>query len=610
MFLTMKWRAFFIAVLTGLGTFAMGYAPVALDCYDGKIAIALQEGKKIELFDAGAGKSTATIDLKYKPNGILVKGDKAYVTTGGVHGRLLIVDLKTKKIDKEIALGHTPMSPFERDGLLYVCNRFDNNVSIIDLKKGEVIKSLEADREAVGVVASKDGKKVFIANLLPNVASDGDYVAAALTVYDGDEKKNIRLSNGTQAVRGIEISHDGKYVVLTHVLSRFQLPTTQVDKGWMNTNGFTIVDVDNPSEYKTVLLDDPDAGAANPWAVKFAKDDQKLVVSHAGTHEISIIDFPALMEKLGKEETAVNELGYLNNIRQRVPLPVNGLRSMVIDGDKVYCAGFFSDGLVSVTLTKYPSIASWSIATTKPKDEKTRMGESYYNDAAYCFQTWQSCVSCHPDTRVDGLNWDLLNDGMGNPKNTRSMFMSHRTPPVMTLGIRKDAETAVNAGFHHIQFVDVSADVLECVNYYLGSMPQVASPALRRDMPEKVKTKKQECMLCHDPAIERGMLSDSAKRGKKIFKESGCTECHPHPYFTTKEPLDVGTLKGMDQEEGRKVLVPTLSEVWRTAPYMHDGRAATLEEAVTIHNPDNKRGKTKNLSKDQVKDLVEYIRSL
>ena len=60
-----------------------------------------------------------------------------------------------------------------------------------------------------------------------------------------------------------------------------------------------------------------------------------------------------------------------------------------------------------------------------------------FNDAEICFQHWQSCASCHPDARVDGLNWDLMNDGLGNPKNTRSMLLVHQGGPAMSLGVRR-----------------------------------------------------------------------------------------------------------------------------------------------------------------------------
>lgn len=81
-------------------------------------------------------------------------------------------------------------------------------------------------------------------------------------------------------------------------------------------------------------------------------------------------------------------------------------------------------------------------------------GERYFNDASHCFQNWQSCNGCHPgDGRTDGMNWDLMNDGVGNSKNCKSMLFSHVTPPNMISGIREHAERAVRAGFNFIQFL-------------------------------------------------------------------------------------------------------------------------------------------------------------
>lgn len=72
--------------------------------------------------------------------------------------------------------------------------------------------------------------------------------------------------------------------------------------------------------------------------------------------------------------------------------------------------------------------------------------------------------------------------------------------------------------------------------------------------------------------------------------------------------MATGTAKGLD--EGRKILVPSLVEVWRTAPYLHDGRAKTLREAVTVHNRGDIRGKTSSLNDRELEDLVNYVQSL
>lgn len=55
---------------------------------------------------------------------------------------------------------------------------------------------------------------------------------------------------------------------------------------------------------------------------------------------------------------------------------------------------------------------------------------------------------------------------------------------------------------------------------------------------------------------------------------------------------------------------PTLIELWRTAPYLHDGSAATLRDVLTTANPDDKHGKTSHLTADQLNDLIAYLLSL
>ena len=101
----------------------------------------------------------------------------------------------------------------------------------------------------------------------------------------------------------------------------------------------------------------------------------------------------------------------------------------------------------------------------KSKDVYKRQGDMYFHDATICFQNWQSCATCHPnDARMDGLNWDLLNDGMGNPKNTKTLLLSHQTPPCMATGIRKNAEVAVRSGVKYILFMEGNDEIYESID--------------------------------------------------------------------------------------------------------------------------------------------------
>jgi cytochrome c peroxidase len=206
-----------------------------------------------------------------------------------------------------------------------------------------------------------------------------------------------------------------------------------------------------------------------------------------------------------------------------------------------------------------------------------------FNDALICFQSWQSCASCHPsEARVDALNWDLLNDGLGNPKNTKSLLLSHQTPPSMMTGIRATAESAVRAGIRHILFAVRPEEESAAIDEYLKSLKPVPSPHL-----------------------VDGKLSESAGRGRAVFRKAGCSSCHSGPLLTDLQRYNVGTGDALDKD--RQFDTPALVEIWRTAPYLYDGRAATIRDVVTTCNRDDRHGRTSDLSEREIVDLVEFV---
>jgi cytochrome c peroxidase len=158
----------------------------------------------------------------------------------------------------------------------------------------------------------------------------------------------------------------------------------------------------------------------------------------------------------------------------------------------------------------------------------------------------------------------------------------------MWTGIRDSAETAVRAGIRHILFTVQPPEVANALNAWLKSLRPVPSPLL-----------------------VKGKLSAAAKRGEKLFRSPavGCAECHPLPLFTDLKTSPVGTT-GPQDHGVEQFDTPTLIEVWRTAPYLHDGSAATVRDVLTTHNPNGKHGNTSRLTMSQVDDLIAYIISL
>jgi YVTN family beta-propeller protein len=579
---------------------------------DGKaIYVTAATDKKLLKIAPDTAQVQETWSLKKSPTGIAVAPDgMLYITAGAEDGMLYKVNA-SGKTKESLEVGHTPLSPVVSadNKTVYLLNRFNNNVMVIEAETLKLVQTIPVVREPHAAVLAAGGKLLFVANHLPCVRSTDDVVAASVSIIDTAKRtllKSVMLPNGSTGVRGIAASSDGKYVYVTHTFGRYQLPTTQLERGWMNTAGLSIFDGETGDYINTVLLDDVDLGAANPWGVTVSADGKTLVVAHAGTREISVIDREALhlrLSKAAKNEKVTevtrsasdvpNDLSFLVPIRRRIKVEGDGPRGVVACAPYVYVACYFSESIVKVNIEESaPKIHTLQL--TKNFDitkDRVRRGEMLFNDGAMCFQQWQSCASCHPDGRADSLNWDLINDGIGNPKQTKSMVYSHLTPPTMVTGIRKDMATCNRKGLTHIQFVVRPEEDALCIDTYVMSLKPVPSPYL-----------------------QDGELSKAAKRGKKLFVQAACADCHSTrkeapdgtPLFTD---LRTHVLLGVGNEEGRAFDTTTLVETWRTAPYLYDGRALTMEELLTTCNPGDVHGATKKLSKTEISDLAEYILS-
>ncbi|HEY1482393.1 MAG TPA: c-type cytochrome, partial [Candidatus Acidoferrum sp.] len=97
--------------------------------------------------------------------------------------------------------------------------------------------------------------------------------------------------------------------------------------------------------------------------------------------------------------------------------------------------------------------------------------------------------------------------------------------------------------------------------------------------------------------------------GRSVFFKKSCDTCHPPAtHYTAKTSFDVGTANKYDTNGTFDI--PQLDRVYERPPYLHSGEAQSLEELWTIYNPKDKHGVTSDMSKEDLNDLVEFLKTL
>jgi mono/diheme cytochrome c family protein len=419
-------------------------------------------------------------------------------------------------------------------------------------------------------------------------------------------------------VQGVCISPDGKWAYVVHGLGRFNLPITQLERGWVNTFALSIIDVAKGSRLATMLLDDLTQGAADPHSLVCSKDGQRLWISHTGVHEVSIIDIGLVHELLNgnlpaelaslKDGTQANIWVQIQQDRSKIADLENDLTALYIagaiyrtqsggtgprglalsaGGQDLFVANYYS-GSIAVLDAITGSLRGNISLGPQPQPSSVRRGEIIFHDATHAFQRWHSCASCHANEgRIDGLRWDFLADGIGNPKDTLSLVHVDKTEPMNRRATTASARDCAKGGLGSTNMIVPTEQEVEDLFAYLTSLRPVPSPHLAPD----------------------GKLTEAAGRGKVLFEgKASCAQCHPAPYFTDKKMHNVGVLSA-SEPDGRYD-TPSLIEAYRTAPYLHDGRALTLKDVFTGNNEKKQHGKTDALTDGEIDDLVEYLLSL
>ena len=626
-----------IQVERGGGQTAAEEPAAAHPVYRSPLALALSpEGKtlyvtdrtagNVTVLDAASGAKQGEIKLQGEPAKLALSADGGTLYAAQRKaGAVAVIDTKTRKVTGQILAGRWPraVALAEKARRLYVANQDANDVSVVDLAQSppKTIARVAVLREPSDLALSPDERWLVVANQLPHGVSSDPTLAAKVSIIDCQRlavASQVGLPPGSTDVNGVCVSPDGKWAYAIHHLGRFNLPITQLERGWVSTFAVSLIDLAAGKRVASLLLDDLSQGAPDPYAVACTRDGQYLWISHAGVHEVSRVHIGlvheilagrvppelALMKdgqreniwvRIQKDRSQLAELEndltalYIAGAIRRFPSGGKAPRGLLLTPDekKLLVANYFTGAVAVLSANDGKLLGEISLGPS-PKPDATRRGEMVFSDANHAFQRWYSCATCHPnDGRVDGLRWDFMRDGIGNPKETPSLIMSAKTPPMNWLATRKDIAVCAQTGLLNGHMIVPAPETVEDLLAYLVSLEPEPSPFLAQD----------------------GKLTAAAQRGKTLFEgRASCAECHPGPLFTDQLRHDVGVHTSNDPST--RYDTPSLVEVRRTAPYLHDGRAMTLQDVLTSQNESGRHGNAKALSPAEIEDLVQYLLSL
>jgi len=284
----------------------------------------------------------------------------------------------------------------------------------------------------------------------------------------------------------------------------------------------------------------------------------------------------------------------------------------------------------------------------KPADnpltpEKAALGRQLFFDKRLSGDESRSCYSCHVCEKG-------LTDGLAKAIGAFNKPLPRSSPTLWNIGyhkmfywdgrspsLEKQAMAAWQGG--NMGAKDKEAEIVAKINALEGYHSQFhtvfGGDATAENIMQAISAF-ERTIISGDTAWDRwqagdqSAVSDAAKRGFEVFKSAKCTNCHDGALVTDQQFHNVGV--GMDAPEPDKgrfnatkkeedtgaFKTPTLRDVAKSAPYFHDGSAATLEDAVDFmlnggkpnQYLDKKNLEKRTITPEQRRDLLEFLKSL
>ena len=573
--------------------------------------VACEAAGTVIVVDVNARRVLAEIAVGGQPQDVafLPDGRRALVSNR-LDDTVSVVDPQTRTVAATVPVGDEPHGLLtDRAGkLLYVANTSSDSISVIDTATLVEVKRLAASRGPWAIALSPDGGRMAVTNHLSRFVPLRTAAMSEVTLLDterGVVDDRVVLPE-TNLLLGAAWRPGGRFALTTMARTKNCVPMTRLTQGWTVTNGLGIVWADGRTDQ--VLLDEPGMAFPDPTDVVFTPDGRRAVVSSSSSDRVAVIDVDRLVAMLeaaepdARRKIIPNHLGKASEfVIGHIPTGISprGLW-MAPDGNTVFAANALDDSLSVLDLGQMRQAARIDLGGPK-EITKARYGERLFNSAQVTFHRQFSCHTCHPDGHIDGLTYDIESDGIGiDPVDNRTLRGILDTAPFKWSGANATLSRQCGArlAVHFTRLAPFTPDQLSAVDLYVCTIPR--PPNRYRPLGAKLADAQRRGKL----VFERTRTND----GREIPKEKRCSTCHFPPLYTDRQLHQVAP--PMKYDRRTQFDVPHLNNIYDSAPYLHNGAAESLEEIWTRFNPYDQHGVTNDMTKDQLNDLIEYLKTL
>lgn len=564
------------------------------------------------------------IDLAVLP------GSRQALTANHTSDSVSLLDLKEGKVVAEIACGRKPAAvACSRNGRrAAVSNLWSGSVTLLEIE-GEKLKATgEAKVGALprGLCFAPDGESIYVAVAGTDevvqldwstrkvcqrwpapreprqlaMSRDGRWLAAAssrsgqVRCWDVQTRKLHWEQTIADAfnLRGLAFSPDDQAVSCAHVVRReFPVSKENIEEGWVTDSRLTRLPLkpDTKPAYQQIALDTKGKAVGDPHGLAFSANGEWLAAAGSGTHELLLFETGALPWTGGDPGDFLHpSLARDDGKLRRLELGGRPLTvAFVAESTEVLIANYLLDA-VQVVDAKTGKLMR-SIPLGGPvKPSLARQGEVIFYDAQRSHHQWFSCHTCHVEGHTCGLTFDTLNDdSYGNPKLTPTLRHVTKTGPWTWHGWQKDLGKGVEKSLTETMYGrKPTAEEVKALLAFLETLEPPPNPHLGAD----------------------GSFGEAAQRGKSIFHDKArCVRCHYGDYYTSEKNYDVKL-----EPDGSPYQFwnpPALRGLWERGPFLHDGRAATLEKVLEKHHSSEKLG-GQRLTPAERDDLIAFLKAL